>query len=44
MVKPSDEFVKRTRDPSLPRPARYEPVKKEPGTYELTRDGLVEVK
>jgi hypothetical protein len=42
-VAPSDKFVRLTRRPELDRPARFEPVKKEKGSFVLTRDGLVEV-
>lgn len=41
---PSPEFVRRTRDPDLPRPVRFERVPKEPGSYELVGGKLVEVK
>ena len=40
---PSEGFVKRTRDPSLPAPKRYEPATKEPGSFVLTKGRWVEV-
>lgn len=43
-IKPSKEFIMITRNPKLKAPVRYEPVKKEPGSFVLTSDGLKEVK
>lgn len=40
-----DNFIARQRDPSAaPRPPRFEPMKKAPGSLELTSTGWVEVR
>jgi hypothetical protein len=39
-----EDFLRRMKDPSLPRPARFEPTRKEPGSYVLGCDGITEVK
>lgn len=41
---PSPEFVRRTRNPSVEPPARFEPVPKQPGSFELVRGEWVEVR
>lgn len=33
---PSDAFVRRTRNPDLPPPAKFEPTKKQPGDIEIS--------
>jgi hypothetical protein len=39
-----DDFIRRTYyDQSLPRPPRFEPVKKKPGSFILTAEGIEEV-
>jgi hypothetical protein len=48
-VAPSDKFVRLTRRPDLAKealqsPVRFEPAKKEKGSFVLTRHGLEEVK
>lgn len=42
-TEPSPAFIKRTRDPSLPSPARFERVPKAPGSLELVRGQWVKV-
>lgn len=43
-VSPSNAFVRRTRNPDQKSPVRFERIPKTAGSFELTSEGLVEVK
>lgn len=43
-MSPSEDFVRRTRNPNLAPPVRFEPSAKAPGSYVLTSRGLEEVR